>query len=238
MVCSDCFTKLFTIQLNGGYTSIFYITCPLCRAPIQAYEVIDIDAESTLHPSSTLSQFYMTATVACSNKDCPEKAIRLIDINQHEMLYCPYRIIQCPSVFCNFEGSATSVEDHLFVCPNKRQYCDKCFSDYSITYREHHCMSDSLKDSLRLSLPYQNKDVMLPTNSRFRCDFKTALIRVKNMVDDMRSLRTHRYVQWRRVQRRYRAARLLPSTPRREERPPRGLLHITRDFLTYLFSPQ
>ena len=108
MVCSDCFLNLFNYSTELLVTrSTFYINCPLCRAPVEAYEVMDIISESTLHPTSSLSQFYMTATVACSNQDCPEKTIPLIDINHHEFLTCPYRPIQCPSFNCSFDGSAS-----------------------------------------------------------------------------------------------------------------------------------
>ena len=222
MVCSDCFTSLFTIQLNGGYTSTLYIKCPLCRAPVQASEVIDIISESNLHPSSSLSQFYKTATVACSNEDCPEKTIPLLDINYHEIISCPYRTIKCPCIDCFFEGSASSVEDHIIFCPKKRFYCDKCISDYFITPRGHKCCSNPIH-GLGLSLPYRNNDIMLPTNSQFRCFSQTTLIKVRNMVEEARSFRTQWRVRLRRVQRRFRSRLdLLPSPPQRDERPPRG----------------
>ena len=136
---------------------------------------------------------------------------------------------------CFFEGSASSVEDHIIFCPKKRFYCDKCFCDYFITPREHKCMLEPLH-GLGLSLPYRNKDIMLPTNSRFRCFSQTTLIRVRKMVEDARSFRTQWYVRLRRATAEISTTRPLPSPPQRDERPPRGLLHITRDFLTYLLS--
>ena len=78
---------------------------------------------------------------------------------------------------------------------------------------------------------------MLPINSRFRCHFQSTLTKVKKMVEDNVLIRVLYWtfdavddIEDNELLNQFRLHH------ERDERPARGLLHITREFLSHLLS--
>lgn len=174
IVCSHCLPKLFNAS-NSNNTHNMVINCPMCRGLVLPNQIVDIHYEIKHHPTSSLSKFYLNATVACSNKGCPETKLPILTIDSHENIHCPYRLLKCTSPQCSILADSRRIEFHLNICKRQKLSCSRCDRSYSIKHG--HCC---FLPPWVFQPPHGVDQIILPPNSKLINLFDNSLLPIKN----------------------------------------------------------
>ena len=117
--------------------------CALCK---QHYSFRNIKVFGAFNKWESMA--YKTITVKCPN-DCGFTSDP-IDLDQHQTLKCPKRMVKCPHGDCKVVLPAPEMETkHYPTCPELRQYCVHCNLPVKRSVLLTHNCLERLKESLK-----------------------------------------------------------------------------------------
>ena len=129
-LCCDCYQTDFderACHRNDEY----YCQCPVCRAEVNPFNTRTILQEISLNPDSSISKFYSSLNIKCSNVGC-NLYFNYRDINEHEMLKCSMRIIKCPAAKCPCVSKVDIMRVHAVNCSHNHFWCSTCMEKMSV----------------------------------------------------------------------------------------------------------
>ena len=126
--CHRCFPEFFKRSPKCNY----------CRTPVQIEEVLTFAIDRQMRPGSLTAKMYYDAMIHCTNIGC-KLEFNINEINNHEYLKCPYRVIKCPAKGCDYKGEPNQVHQHALQCPFIQVYCGTCFGAFGVEVIEHSC---------------------------------------------------------------------------------------------------
>ena len=112
--------------------------CNYCRAPVVLDDVMTLQDDRTRRPGSLTAKMYDMAMITCTNNGCT-KEFNINEINNHEFMDCPFRIIKCPATNCSYKNNPNGVHKHALECPFLTFYCSTCYGEYGAEVLTHSC---------------------------------------------------------------------------------------------------
>ena len=85
--------------------------CNYCIIPLQITDILTLNDDRLLRLKSFTAQMYEEAEIQCTNTGCKLK-FNINEINKHEFLDCPYRIIKCPAKDCYYKTNPNQIHMH------------------------------------------------------------------------------------------------------------------------------
>jgi len=135
--CCDCYQTDF-IERSRRRNEAYYCPCPVCRAEVNPFNTRTILQELSLNAESSVSKFYLSLNIKCSNVSC-NLYYNFQDISDHEMLKCSMRNIKCPTVKCPCISKVDVMRVHAINCWFNYFWCSTCMEKISVVVTYHDC---------------------------------------------------------------------------------------------------
>ena len=112
LCCPHCFqVPRYPLVLKCGHVSWYRcfpvwfkrsLKCNYCRdEPVKIEDVMTLHDDRLKRPGSLTTKMYDNAKITCTNIGCTIE-LKIDQINHHEFLQCPFRLIKCPANRCNY----------------------------------------------------------------------------------------------------------------------------------------